>query len=130
MRRYLLDTHAFIWLDEASSCIPDRAMRLLADEANAIQISIATPWEMAIKMGLGKLALGRPLGQMLEHHARRNGASVLLPSSLHFERLITLPRHHGDPFDRLIAAQALAEGIPLITADTVFARYGVERVWD
>jgi PIN domain nuclease of toxin-antitoxin system len=88
-------------------------------------VSIATLWELAIKASLGKL----PLPDDLETMVTRQGFSVLSIAFNHLRRFGTLPLHHRDPFDRMLIAQALAEGIPIATADPRFAAYGVQIVW-
>ena len=123
--RLLLDSHAFLWWSEASSALSPTARNAIADPANETLISIAGLWELIIKASLGKLALPDDLETM----AISQGFSVLSISFTHLRRFAALPWHHKDPFDRMMIAQSLAEGIPIATADRRFAAYGVQIVW-
>ena len=127
--RVLLDTHTFLWfaLDDASLGAAARAS--IVDPGTEKLISPAPYWEIAIKMSTGKLRLGQPFEQFMHAGIEGNGFTVLPITVKHAAVVATLPFHHRDPFDRLLVAQALAEDIPVATADAVFDRYGVRRVW-
>ncbi|HKS88144.1 MAG TPA: type II toxin-antitoxin system VapC family toxin [Stellaceae bacterium] len=123
--RLLLDGNAFLWWREGSRRLSQRAAEEIQDSGSDIVVSIATLWEIAIKRALGKL-------QFLEdfHEVMRDEGFALLPITYgHLHALEALPQHHRDPFDRLLIAQALAEGIPVATADRRFGAYGVQIVW-
>jgi PIN domain nuclease of toxin-antitoxin system len=121
----LIDSHAFLWWGAGSSALGPAARNAIADPANNGLVSIATVWELAIKSSLGKL----PLPDDLETMVMAQGFSVLPIAFHHIRRAGVLPLHHRDPFDRMLIAQALTEGIPVATVDNRFAAYGVQIVW-
>jgi len=123
--RLLIDSHAFLWWSGASPALGAAARNAIGDPANEVLISIAALWELMIKASSGKLNLPADLETMVT----RQRFSVLPISFVHLRRTGTLPRVHRDPFDRMMIAQALAEGIPIATGDPVFAAYGVQIVW-
>jgi PIN domain nuclease of toxin-antitoxin system len=123
--RLLIDSHAFLWWAEASPALSTTARNAIADPANEVQISIAALWELTITQSSGRLTLPADPEAMVTSL----GFSVLSIAFLHLRRIGTLPRIHRDPFDRMMIAQALAEGIPIATGDRVFAGYGVQIVW-
>jgi PIN domain nuclease of toxin-antitoxin system len=92
-------------------------------------VSIASGWEIAIKVGLGTLRVERALDRFLPEQLAANGFQPLPIDLKHVARVATLPFHHRDPFDRLLVAQALEEGLAIVTADPVFGEYGVSCVW-
>jgi PIN domain nuclease of toxin-antitoxin system len=102
---------------------------LLLEPQEEMLVSIASAWEMAIKQSLGKLRLSLPVGRMVAERLGPVGVTLLPISVAHIGRLETLPFHHRDPFDRMLAAQALAEGLTVVSADEAFDAYGVARVW-
>ncbi len=127
--KLLLDTHVYLWLSSGTGKIPAKTLRRVADARNERYLSIASVWELAIKISLGKLQLPMPLG---EHLARGldDGQIGLLPIAYqHVLSVATLPRHHGDPFDRLLVAQAEREGMSLVSADAAFDTYALRRLW-
>ena len=127
--RLLLDTHVFLWWVEGDRALPAKARSALADQENECLISLASVWELAIKAGLGKLKLAMPVQRYVVEHAAINGFRMLDIRMAHIGRVEALTAHHGDPFDRLLIAQALEEKIPIVTADPVFRKYGVKRIW-
>lgn len=127
--RLLIDTHALYWYIDGSSDLSGTARRLIQDASNDILISPASFWEMAIKISLGKWQLNRPYGEFVDITLSRYGFQMLPILPTHTAALIELPFHHRDPFDRLLAAQALIEDIPLVSADAIFDQYGVNRLW-
>ena len=127
--RHLLDAHSLIWALDDPSKLGKRAVAVLEDPANDLLVSVGTIWELSIKAGLGKLSLSLPYRQWVERASTDLGLSVLPISLEQAERQMSLPYHHRDPFDRLLVAQCLVEGISLVSADTVFDRYGVTRIW-
>jgi PIN domain nuclease of toxin-antitoxin system len=123
--RLLLDTQAFLWWREGSARLPMRASDEIRDADNNVVVSSASLWEITIKRGLGKLQFLEDFEQVMVEER-----FDLLPIAYgHLRALGGLPQHHRDPFDRLLIAQALAEGIPIVTSDRAFAAYGVELVW-
>lgn len=123
----LLDTQAFLWWVTDDPRLSKRASRAIA--GSACLLSVASCWEMAIKVSLGKLTLPGAVDRFVQEQLEVNGFRLLAVSLEHVGVVTALPFHHRDPFDRLLAAQALAEDVPLVSADPVFPRYGVTRVW-
>ena len=123
--RLLIDSDAFLWWGENSPALGSAARSAIADPVNEALISVAALWELTIKASSGKLTLPADLETM----AATLGFSVLSINFMHLRRLGLLPRVHRDPFDRMMVAQALSEGIPIITGDRAFAAYGVQTVW-
>jgi PIN domain nuclease of toxin-antitoxin system len=123
---YLLDTHALIWWLEKDENLSLKAHELIDTGVNNTLVSFVTPWEMAIKAGIGKLHDVGPFQKISDKHSLS-----LLPINLaHIEKVKTLPHHHRDPFDRMLIAQALAEDLTLISNEAIFDAYGVKRVWE
>ena len=127
--RILLDTHTLIWFVENDPRLSLNARLLLEDVTNELWLSIASVWEMAIKVNLQKLGLGMPFEQAITLRLTQNGISVLSIELPHTFLVAQLPLHHRDPFDRMICAQSLVEGLPLLSSDHVFDLYGVNLVW-
>jgi PIN domain nuclease of toxin-antitoxin system len=125
----LLDAHAFLWFVDADARLSARAKSLIEDPANRKFVSIATCWEIAIKVGLGKLNLGEPAATFVPRELAANLFDILPIELAHATFVETLPHHHRDPFDRLVAAQALIEKMPLVSVDVAFDPYGVRRLW-
>ena len=118
----LLDTHVLIWWDEGSKLsLP--AKRAI-EAAGEVYVSAASAWEIAIKTALGRIRSSRKVADAVAE----SGFAELPVLFTHAERLTDLPRHHGDPFDRLLIAQALEEDLVLITRDRVFERYEIRTV--
>lgn len=127
--RVLLDTHTLIWAQDEASKLGAAAARAVRDPANQLIVSAATVWEIAIKMALGKLKLSLPYRAWVLK-AISDLQLTELPITLDYaERQAGLPFHHRDPFDRLLAAQALVENCPLVSGDAIFDAYGVRRIW-
>lgn len=127
--RVLLDTHAFLWWLWDAPKLSAKARKCIANENNVCLLSLASMWEMSIKASLGKLRLDRPLDQFLSEQLAANNFKSLEIGFRPIMLVNTLPFHHKDPFDRLLAAQALTEDIAIVSADGVFSRYGVKRIW-
>ena len=127
--RVLLDTHTLFWSVEEPVKVSAAAMAVLQDPANDRLLSAATIWELAIKVGLGKLKLSMPYRQWIEK-AITDLLLEMVPITVEYaERVALLPPYHKDPFDRLIIAQALVDEVPVSGTDVVFDSYGVTRVW-
>lgn len=127
--RVLLDTHAFLWALLDAPELSETARDVFADRQNTILLSTASLWELAIKASLGKLHTSRPLLEWLPEEIARNALTLLPPSVDHVLRIEKLPFHHRDPFDRLLIAQAQSEDVPLLSRDTTFDAYSVQRIW-
>ena len=125
----LLDTHTLLWLADNPDKLPARVISICEDENNALFISIASFWELAIKMSLAKIELEDDALTRLKTWCDDNTVQLLPIKLDHCQRLQTLPFHHRDPFDRLLIAQAMCEQLSLISVDGHFADYGVNVIW-
>lgn len=126
--KLLLDTHTAIWWLDAPKKLGKAGYGMIADPANEILISAIVPWEIAIKMNSRKMP-PHVLATDFLRVVREEDFTFLQIHPLQAIRSGLLPFHHRDPFDRLLAAQSLDLGIPIISLDTIFAHYGVERIW-
>jgi PIN domain nuclease of toxin-antitoxin system len=126
--RYLLDTHSFLWFVDDTADLPAHIGSLIVDPTNSLRISIASFWEMGIKAGLGKLPLSNTL-TALESIAVSQSIEILPITVQAIEYAQSMAQHHKDPFDRIIAATAATMGDILLSADTIFDKYGVARLW-
>lgn len=126
--RYLLDTQVWLWLQSRTARVPQEVRSRLAEPDVEVLLSAASAWEISIKYARGKLPLPEPPATYVPARMRRDSVSGLPITHAHTLHVATLPRHHGDPFDRLLVAQARMEHIPLVTADAVLHRYDVEIV--
>jgi PIN domain nuclease of toxin-antitoxin system len=129
MGRFLLDTHTFLWFITDDGRLSRTALRVITDPSNDILVSIVTPWEIAIKAGLGKLTLAGTFFDYIPDQIESNDFELLPITLAHTAAVATLPRHHGDPFDRMLVAQAGVEGTPILSADTALDAYGIVRIW-
>ena len=128
MGHYLLDTHAAIWFFNGNDALSNTANQIIRDISNPIYISIASAWELAIKIGLEKLDFdGKAAGFI--RLAKANEITVLPVKTAHLTALESLPLIHRDPFDRLLIATAISEQMTLITADKNISRYDVHHIW-
>lgn len=125
--RYLLDTHAFLWIAQDDPQL-DANVRVFANVANEIFLSAASVWEMAIKASLGKLTFAAPLSRLVAGGVER-GIRLLAISCEHAYELERLPFHHRDPFDRLLVVQASHEGMQLVSRDPQLDAYPAIRVY-
>jgi PIN domain nuclease of toxin-antitoxin system len=127
--KLLLDTHVFLWWIERNTHLSDRASAQIADPDCEVFVSIVTVWEIAIKAGLGQLEMPDDLGGFLRHELAENGFESLPIKFEHAVAARDLPRHHRDPFDRLLICQSRVEALTLISADPAMAAYGADVVW-
>ena len=124
----LLDTHALIWFINGDNQLPDKSVNLIKNLENKCFVSIATVWEIAIKLSLGKLDLNGGFDEISK--IMRHYDFELLPITFeHIQKLLTLDFHHRDPFDRIIISQGLVEKLTVITKDENFPKYNLEIVW-
>ena len=128
--RAILDTHTLIWAQDSPVKLGVSARSILSNPTHQLLLSTATIWEIGIKVAIGKLKLSLPYRTWIEK-AFLDLDLIELPIELRFvDHLIGLPFHHRDPFDRMLASQALVEGIPLIGGDAMFDAYGIHRIWN
>ncbi|MEH2240781.1 type II toxin-antitoxin system VapC family toxin [Nostoc sp.] len=127
MSSFLLDTHAFIWLTENDSSLPDN-LRMTINTADTVYLSIASLWEISIKLNLGKLSLEQSyetIGSAID-----DSDILIIPISFaDTVQVRNLPLYHGDPFDRMLIAQAINHSLIIISSDKKFDAYSVQRMW-
>ena len=126
--RYLFDTHVILWALENDKRLSETAVRILCDPASEKYISIASAWEVAIKVSQGTLRLDGGVSEFFET-VRQNEVELLPITEEHVKRLETLPFLHRDPFDRILIASALTEGMCLVSADTNVQAYDLNNLW-
>ena len=127
--RLMLDTVAFLWFAEGSSRVSAQARELIADPANDAYLSAASAWEIAIKHGLGRLPLRVPPDRYVAEQRGRHRIDSLPVNEEAALQVGKLPDLHRDPFDRLIVAQAIVEGMTVVTPDRLIGMYPVRLVW-
>lgn len=127
--KLLLDTHAFLWFIEGNLNLSDMARNLIEDQRNQRLLSVASLWEMSIKISIGKLELGMAFTELVKHEVYGNAIELLEIQPEHLDELAKLPFHHKDPFDRLMIAQGLVENIPVVTKDSAFGSYPLTTLW-
>lgn len=127
--RLLLDTHTFLWFITADAQLSVAAERAIRAPGNAAFLSVASVWEIAIKVNLGKLPIPLPLDGFIPEQLRLNRTALLPIEMQHAFEVSRMPLHHRDPFDRIIIAQAQVENLDLVSADAAFDAYPVRRLW-
>ena len=127
--RLLLDTHILLWFQANDPKLSSVARAAILDPANERWLSPISLLEIAIKSRLGKLPLPAPFGTLYPITLGADDIHLLPLEPAHIEPLTTLPLHHRDPFDRMIAATSLVEGLTLVSADVAFNAYGLTRLW-
>jgi len=124
--RLLLDTHVVLWALGGNPRLKESVRAAIAEPANAVYVSAATAWELAIKAAIGKAKFPERVDQWLPVELARSRFQELPVTVRHAAAVESLPAHHNDPFDRLLVAQARIEGLILVTADRVLRRYQVK----
>lgn len=127
--RLLLDTHTLLWFYLDDPQLSDPAQAAIVDPNNIKLVSPASYWEIAIKLSIQKYTLRVSYEAFLQESIFDNGFVILPIESRHTAALISLPFHHKDPFDRMLIAQAIVEGIPIVSADSKFDQYPITRLW-
>ena len=127
--RMLIDTHTFLWFVTNDSKLSDYALNLIENDTNEVLLSTLNLWEIAIKFSIGKLILHQPFQEFIDEELQTNNIQLLSLEISHIKKVADLPLHHRDPFDRMLIAQSVIEGLPIISADSVFDVYGVVRLW-
>ena len=125
--RLLLDTHTLIWWAAGEKALSRKVRRLIETEETTVLVSAATAWEIATKVRLGKLTW--TASQSVELYCVGQGFERLAVTLAHGERAGSWPHEHGDPFDRMLAAQSESEQVPIATNDPKIKLFGVETVW-
>jgi PIN domain nuclease of toxin-antitoxin system len=128
--RLLLDTHAFLWFVLGDARLNGAARQRIESTENVRLLSVASLWEISIKVSIGRLEITSPLAEFVTRHVKGNAIQLLSVDVSHLDLVSRLPFHHRDPFDRLIAVQSLVEKVPLLSRDSAFDDYGVSRLWD
>jgi PIN domain nuclease of toxin-antitoxin system len=127
--RLLLDTHVFLWWNEADPRLSRRIRQLLSDSENSLYLSVASAWEMILKVQSGKLGLPAATAVYIPARLKHYGIEALPVTLEHVLAASTLPSYHRDPFDRMLVAQAQVERLPIVTHDPQVGRYAVETIW-
>lgn len=126
--KLLVDTNILLWWFLRSDRLPAKVRATLADAANGVFASAVSTWEIAVKSAIGRLSLPGEPGQYLPDRFRRAQIQELPISATHTYGVFALPKHHADPFDRLLIAQAQFEGMTIVTADRTFKKYDVRTL--
>jgi len=127
--KLLLDTHSFLWFIGGDVRLSPAAQVLIEDATNDAFLSVASLWEMAIKISLGRLQLAQPLETFIPQQLSLNRIGLLGITISHTAKVATLPFHHRDPFDRFLVAQAQVEQMSVVSSDPAFDAYGITRLW-
>ncbi len=127
--KLLLDSHAFVWMHDAPNSLSKKVKEKVIDTSNQAFLSVASVWELQIKIKLGKLNLSDSLENVIEQQRQVNDLQILPVVLSHALYLENLPFHHKDPFDRILIAQAIGEKMTLVSIDKAFSKYDVETLW-
>lgn len=127
--RILLDTHCWLWMQVDPDRFSSESRQIIEDSGNELLLSAASSWEIAIKYRLGKLPLPEPPAVYVPSRMQISGTAALHVTHSHALHVAELPRHHRDPFDRLLVSQAILERLVLLTADPQFEPYDVQLRW-
>ncbi len=127
--KLLLDTHTLLWFIAGDKSLSRNARSFIEDAANEKFVSAASVWETAIKISIGKMNLSAPFDKLFPHQLAVNGFTLLPIEIKHISKVVSLPFHHRDLFDRILIAQAIEEKMSLVSIDAVFDAYGVARIW-
>lgn len=125
----LLDTHAFLWFIDDDPRLSPLAAQRIGDAGSRVAVSVVSAWEIVIKIRTGKLTLSRSFADLWSESIAENDLEVLDVTTKHVLALDPLPLHHRDPFDRLLIAQTIAEGLKLVSADSALDPYPIQRIW-
>jgi PIN domain nuclease of toxin-antitoxin system len=124
----IVDTQTFIWFCEGNEKLPNKIRDIIGKKENDIKVSIASLWEMTIKMSIEKLVLSWSITEIM-NLLFENGFKILPIEAKHLISLFGLKYIHRDPFDRMIIAQSISENIPVISSDGIFKEYPVQVIW-
>ena len=127
--RLLLDTHTFLWFVLNDARLSANARSVTADPGNEVLLSPASYWEIAIKVSLGRYSVPGDFADFMDRQVADNKFTILPITTRHAAVVAALPFHHRDPFDRLLVAQAMSEGVPLVSGDAALDAYPITRLW-
>ncbi len=127
--RWLVDTHALLWLITGDARLSSNARAVFLDPVNELFLSAASYWEICIKVSIGKLTLMSDCPDVIDRELTANGIEWLPVAKEHCQAVVSLPFHHRDPFDRIIIAQALCENLSLLSDDPLLRKYDSTVVW-
>lgn len=127
--KVLLDTHTFLWFIAGDAQLDGYARQLIEEPGNERFLSMASVWEITIKSSLGRLMVPMPPSTLIREQIWANAIDLLPITHEHLDILYTMPYHHKDPFDRLLAAQAIQERMLIVTKDQAFNAYDVQIAW-
>lgn len=127
--KLLLDTHVFLWLNNDSKQLSQTVKALFNSGEHTFYLSIVSTWEIQIKSQLGKLSLPMTISELVDKNRVENNIQLVPIELTHISYLEQLPQSHKDPFDRLIIAQAVIDGMTILTADRAFSDYSVSVIW-
>ena len=127
--KFLLDTQCWLWWFSQPEKLSAQAIEQIADETNELWFSVASVWEIGIKVAIGKLPLAEQIDDYIFARMTLLGAKSLEITASHALRAAALPLHHRDPFDRMLIAQAQDENMQIISADLMFNQYEVSLLW-
>lgn len=126
--KILLDTHVWLWMTAEPERLGRDALALVEDPSNEILLSAASAWEIAIKVGIGKLQLPESPSTYIPSRMQAGGVTSLPVTVAHAAAVAGLPHYHRDPFDRILIVQAQIEGVPFLTSDPQIEAYDIERI--
>ena len=127
--KVLLDTHALLWLIADDDRLSENARQIFLNSENRLFFSAASLWELCIKKSLGKISLKNGWFQTIQEEMEINTIQWLPIELTHCAEVAEMPFHHRDPFDRMLIAQAIVEGMQLLSRDSRLSDYAIERVW-
>ncbi|WP_414514584.1 type II toxin-antitoxin system VapC family toxin [Nostoc sp. PCC 9305] len=127
--KLLLDTQCWLWWFAQPERLNEEAIAHIADENNELWLSVASIWEIGIKVAIGKLPLPDPLDSYISSRMAQLGMRSLEITASHALQAAALPLHHRDPFDRMLIAQAQIEEMTLVSSDSMFNKYNISLIW-
>lgn len=127
--KLLLDTHTFLWWFSDRKQLSDHVIDVCMDRTNSLLLSVVSAWEIQIKVGIGKLALAKPLRDIIADELNAQQITLLSVDLRHVLQIANLPMHHKDPFDRMLVAQAVIEKAVIVTRDSEIAKYPLTTPW-
>jgi PIN domain nuclease of toxin-antitoxin system len=129
MAQFLIDTHVFLWSIQGDEKLSAQASRIISDSNNQLYLSVASIWEIVIKINIGKLKVDYGMEDVYDL-LRQFQIEVLSIESQGLAQYLVLLLHHRDPFDRILIAQVIARSLVLVSADEAFSAYSVQRIWE